>query len=68
MSAATTADHHQVDPREALFGVRVGDPIVVDVDQHGSGWAIIAVRQDTYMVYRDEQEMTVPHNAVQVRR
>lgn len=57
-----------VDPREAQFGIRVGDPLVVDVDQHGSGWAIIGVRRDTFHLYRDERELTVPHSAVHVRR
>jgi hypothetical protein len=58
-----------VDPREAAFGVQVGDPLVVDVDGHGSGWAIIAVYSDAYDLYRDGRDLfAVPHHLVhQVR-
>ncbi|MFI6228685.1 hypothetical protein ACIBCR_15390 [Micromonospora echinospora] len=57
----TTDDRKPVDPREAAFAINVGDPLVVDVDQHGAGWTIIAVKSDTCRVYRDSQELTVPH-------
>ena len=58
-----------VDPREAAFGVQVGDPLIVDVDGHGSGWAIIAVHADVYDLYRDGRDLVaVPHHLVhQVR-
>lgn len=58
-----------VDPGEAAFGVQVGDPLVVDVDGHGSGWAIIAVHSGTYDLYRDGRDLfAVPHHLVhQVR-
>ncbi|MEU8158101.1 hypothetical protein AB0B94_30985 [Micromonospora sp. NPDC048986] len=54
-----------IDPREAAFGVRVGDPLIVDVRGEGSGWAIIAVGQHTYTVYRDGREFPVPHKHAQ---
>ncbi|MEV1315429.1 hypothetical protein AB0J14_05010 [Micromonospora arborensis] len=58
-----------VDPREAAFGVQVGDPLIVDVDGHGSGWAIIAVYSDAFDLYRDGRDLhAVPHHLVyQVR-
>lgn len=60
----TTTVRKPVDPREATFAVRVGDPLVVDVDQHGSGWTIIDVHTRTYDLYRDGRDLTVPHDAV----
>lgn len=58
-----------VDPREAAYGVQVGDPLIVDVDGHGSGWAIIAVYSDAFDLYRDGRDLfAVPHHLVhQVR-
>ncbi|MEV0214347.1 hypothetical protein [Micromonospora sp. NPDC050695] len=58
-----------VDPRKAAAGVQVGDPLIVDVDGHGSGWAIIAVYSDAYDLYRNGRDLfAVPHHLVhQVR-
>lgn len=60
---ATTLDRttETINPTEAAFGVRVGDPLIVDVRGHGSGWFITAVGERTYTVYRNGQEFPVPH-------
>ncbi len=68
-TTARAAAKLPVDPREAAYGVQVGDPLIVDVDGHGSGWAIIAVYAVAYDLYRDGRDLfAVPHHLVsQVR-
>src|SRR5512138_1776385 len=56
-TAAPARVRRPVDPREAAFGVQVGDPLIVDVDGHGSGWAILAVYSDAYDLYRDCRDL-----------
>jgi hypothetical protein len=62
MTAPTiTRPTETIDLDEAKHGVRVGDPLIVDVRGQGSGWFITAVFQHEYMVYRDGRELHVPH-------
>ncbi|GGM27630.1 hypothetical protein GCM10011608_10560 [Micromonospora sonchi] len=67
MTVSTATARRNVDPREAAFGISVGDPLTVDVDGHGSGWTILAVHADSYDLYRYGRDLSrVPHGSVHV--
>lgn len=56
-----------VTPEQAQAAIDAGKPLVVDVDQYGSGWWLYEVLPTEYRVYRDGEDRLVPHAEVRIR-